>query len=150
MSSEEYLSARLRQAKYDGARPKKLLGHMLKIASILEEATVEEVESIYNMFLKDLALYEFAMGKIQVVADTNVREVAAYKELQGVLAGDMERLQGEIESLKVKVAHERVVRKNKEEYAALAKQVSSSILHLFQIFCTRNPVFAVSACLCPQ
>jgi hypothetical protein len=131
---DEYLQSRLRHCKYDGAngaRPKKLLMHMLKMAGSLEKGTVEECEAAYNMFVKDLALYEFSMGKIQVIADTNMREMDAYKELQDKLAGDMKRLSGEIETLKERVAHERVVRKNKEEYAALAKQVNNTCRSFF-------------------
>ncbi len=47
----------------------------------------------------------------------------AYKELQEELKVEMVKTEQEIEKLKDRVAHERVVRKNKEEYAALAKQV---------------------------
>jgi hypothetical protein len=133
---DEYLQSRLRHCKYDGAngaRPKKLLMHMLKMAGSLEKGTVEECEAAYNLFVKDLALYEFSMGKIQVIADTNMREMDAYKQLQEKLAGDMKRLSGEIETLKERVAHERVVRKNKEEYAALAKQVNMPLFFLSRI-----------------
>lgn len=125
--SDAFLQVRLRQNKFDGAngqRPKKLLSNLLKMGEAMEGGTVEECEAAHNAFMKDLALYEFSMGKIQVVADTNLREVSAYQELQKMLKGDMERLSGEIESLKIRVAKERVVRKNKEEYAALAKQAS--------------------------
>jgi hypothetical protein len=133
--SDDFLQVRLRQNKFDGAngqRPKKLLSNLLKMGEALEGGTVEECEAAHSAFMKDLAVYEFSMGKIQVVADTNLREVQAYQELQKMLKGDMERLTGEIESLKVRVAEERVVRKNKEEYAALAKQarISSSQQHL--------------------
>lgn len=129
--SDGFLQVRLRQNKFDGAngqRPKKLLSNLLKMGETLEGGTVEECEAAHNAFMKDLALYEFSMGKIQVVADTNLREVQAYQELQKMLKGDMERLTGEIDSLKVRVAEERVVRKNKEEYAALAKQARFSFL----------------------
>eukprot|EP00961_Rhodomonas_salina_P184211 2487312-Rhodomonas_salina.2 len=63
--------------------------------------------------------------QIQVVADTSEREVDAYKEVQDKLKEQMVQTEGEIEKLKDRVAHERVVRKNKEEYATLAKQVET-------------------------
>ena len=120
--------ARMRHSKYDGAnglRPKKLLSHILKIVSLLDSGSVDEVESSFQNFMKDAELYKFSMGKIQVVADTSEREVQAYKELQEELKLEMARTEEEIEKLKDRVAHERVVRKNKEEYAVLAKQVET-------------------------
>mmetsp|Transcript_44055 Transcript_44055/g.104331 ORF Transcript_44055/g.104331 Transcript_44055/m.104331 type:complete len:217 (-) Transcript_44055:25-675(-) len=120
--------ARMRHSKYDGAnglRPKKMLSHILKIVSLLENGSTSEVEAAYQLFLKDAELYKFSMGKIQVVADTSEREVDAYKEVQDKLKEQMVQTEGEIEKLKDRVAHERVVRKNKEEYATLAKQVET-------------------------
>jgi hypothetical protein len=60
--------------------------------------------------------------RIQVVVDTSIRECQAHKELQGEVAADMERTAADIAVLKEQVAHERVIRANKEEYAILAKQ----------------------------
>eukprot|EP00286_Rhodomonas_abbreviata_P005539 CAMPEP_0181339126 /NCGR_PEP_ID=MMETSP1101-20121128/29052_1 /TAXON_ID=46948 /ORGANISM="Rhodomonas abbreviata, Strain Caron Lab Isolate" /LENGTH=165 /DNA_ID=CAMNT_0023449999 /DNA_START=199 /DNA_END=696 /DNA_ORIENTATION=- len=57
--------------------------------------------------------------------DTSLREVEAYLELQEELKKEMLRTEEDIVKLKERVAHERVVRKNKEEYAALAKQVET-------------------------
>lgn len=126
MSEARVLGARMRHSKFDGAngaRPRKLLQQILKLASLLEEGTSEEIEAAHKQFLKDLALYEFGMSKIQVVADTSLREVQAYKSLQADLQSEMEKTSAEIEKLKERVAHERIVRKNKEEYTVLAKTV---------------------------
>lgn len=57
-----------------------------------------------------------------MVVDTSIRECQAHKELQGEVAADMERTAADIAVLKEQVAHERVIRANKEEYAILAKQ----------------------------
>lgn len=103
------------------------------------------MDAAYQAFLNNLAVYEFNMGKIQVVADTSARDAQAYGEQQVQLKAEMERTevqadcprrpsavagslragrgQADIAKLKDQVAHERVVRKNKEEYAALASQV---------------------------
>mmetsp|Transcript_27262 Transcript_27262/g.55676 ORF Transcript_27262/g.55676 Transcript_27262/m.55676 type:complete len:220 (+) Transcript_27262:272-931(+) len=125
--SGEYL-ARLRHSKHDGAnggRPKKLLSHILKIVSLLDTGSSEEVDAAYRSFAKEVELFKFSMGKIQIIGDTSLREVEAYLELQEELKKEMLRTEEDIVKLKERVAHERVVRKNKEEYAALAKQVET-------------------------
>ena len=57
-----------------------------------------------------------------MVVDTSIRECHAHKELQAEINADIERTAAEIAVLKDRVAHERVLRANKEEYAILAKQ----------------------------
>jgi hypothetical protein len=146
--TDAQLQTRLRHSKFDGAaggRPKKLLSHVLKLASLMENPdSLAEFEATYTQFLKDMTLFEFNMGRcvlsdapkpgisdfdgarclhrIQVVVDTSHRECQAHKELQAALHKDMERTAAEIELLKDRVAQERVIRANKEECAILAKQ----------------------------
>ena len=57
-----------------------------------------------------------------MVVDTSERECQAHKELQAEVRADIERTAADIAVLKEQVAHERVLRANKEEYAILAKQ----------------------------
>jgi hypothetical protein len=65
--TDAQLQARLRHSKFDGAaggRPKKLLSHVLKMASMMEGTdNLSEFEATYTQFLKDLTLYEFNMGR---------------------------------------------------------------------------------------
>ena len=86
---------------------------------------MEEIDAAYHQMQHDLQVYEFNMKKIQVVVDTSVREVDAYKALREDLRDSMKKTELEISELKERVAHERVVRQNKEEYALLAKQVET-------------------------
>ena len=126
MADADVLGARMRHSRFDGAngmRPRKLLSQLLKIISLLEDGSMEDIDAAHSQFLKELSLYEFSMKKIQVVSDTSVREVEAYKELREELRDSMRKTEKEIGELKDRVAHERVVRQNKEEYAVLAKQV---------------------------
>jgi hypothetical protein len=126
MADADVLGARMRHSRFDGAngmRPRKLLSQLLKMISLLEEGSMEDIDAAHGQFLKELSLYEFSMKKIQVVSDTSVREVEAYKALRDDLRDSMRKTETEIAELKERVAHERVVRKNKEEYAVLAKQV---------------------------
>ena len=71
--TDAQLQARLRHSKFDGAagaRPKKLLSHVLKLASLMEKSEcADEFEATYNKFLSDMTLYEFNMGRIQVCAE---------------------------------------------------------------------------------
>ena len=66
--NDAQLQARLRHSKFDGAaggRPKKLLSHVLKLASMMETTdNIPEFEATYTQFLKDLTLYEFNMGRL--------------------------------------------------------------------------------------
>lgn len=126
MADADVLGARMRHSRFDGAngmRPRKLLSQLLKMISLLEDGSMEDIDAAHSQFLKELSLYEFSMKKIQVVSDTSVREVEAYKELREELRDSMRKTEKEIGELKDRVAHERVVRQNKEEYAVLAKQV---------------------------
>lgn len=126
MADADVLGARMRHSRFDGAngmRPRKLLSQLLKMISLLEEGSMEDIDAAHSQFLKELSLYEFSMKKIQVVSDTSLREVEAYKELREELRNSMRNTEKEIGELKDRVAHERVVRQNKEEYAVLAKQV---------------------------
>ena len=86
---------------------------------------MEEIDAAYAQLTQDLAVYEFTMKKIQIVVDTSGREVEAYKSLRDDLQDSMKRTEKDIAELKDRVAHERVVRQNKEEYAVLAKQVET-------------------------
>ena len=65
--SEAELQAKLRHSKFDGAaggRPKKLLSHVIKLASLMEaQDNLPEFEATYTQFLKDLTLYEYNMGR---------------------------------------------------------------------------------------
>ena len=69
-----------------------------------------------------ICLTFFLFYRIQVVVDTSIRECQSHKELQTDVQRDIERTGAEIAVLKERVAHERVIRANKEEYAILAKQ----------------------------
>ena len=68
--TDAQLQARLRHSKFDGAaggRPKKLLSHVLKMASMMEGSdNIAEFEATYTQFLKDLTLYEFNMGRFSL------------------------------------------------------------------------------------
>jgi len=65
--TDAQLQVRLRHSKFDGAaggRPKKLLSHVLKLASLMDGTdNLPEFEATYTQFLKDLTLYEFNMGR---------------------------------------------------------------------------------------
>ena len=74
-----------------------------------------------------------SVQKIQIVADTAVREVDACKKLRDELHNSMQKTEKDIVELKDRVAHERVVRQHKEEYALLAQKVYFFTLIMFRV-----------------
>ena len=55
------------------------------------------MDAAYQAFLNNLAVYEFNMGKIQVVADTSARDAQAYGEQQVQLKAEMERTEVQVD-----------------------------------------------------
>lgn len=80
---------------------------------------------------------ENSVQKIQIVADTAVREVDAGKKLRDELHKSMQKTEKDIAELKDRVAHERVLRQHKEEYALLAQKVQLLLLLLYFASCAR-------------
>ena len=88
-----------------------------------------------------------SLKKIQIVADTSVREVDAYKKLREDLRDSMRKTESDISELKARVARERVVRQHKEEYALLAQQVTK-FDHRSKTQ-RDNDAIQVCKCMCP-
>jgi hypothetical protein len=142
--SEEVLRQRL-QAKEAALR--NLTKHWLAFAHAIESSTVEECEPLYQALLQEIDAYEFAVRKAEALIDTNVRQVADYDAMQQSVEAEMcavhvlasphppthrrraaarrSSTKADIDRLAVQLEHEKTVRQQKEQYAALAKKINA-------------------------
>ena len=118
---QEVLKARL-LAKEASLRD--LTKRYLQFVNGVEGKSAEECGVLYQGLLKEIARYEFAVSKARSLIETNTRQVADYDQMRQVIEGDMGSTQTDIESLAGQLQEERKVRQQKEQYAALARQIN--------------------------
>ena len=89
-----------------------------------EDQTPEESESAYNQILFTLSQCEFAMEKIQLTVDMYEREKQNYQVLSSEIERRREVAENEIVMYKDQLVDAREVRRNRQEYDALAKIIN--------------------------
>ena len=89
-----------------------------------EDQTAEDSESAYNQILFTLSQCEFAMEKIKLTVDMYEREKDNYKQMSSEIEHRREVAEGEIETYKDQLVDARQVRRNRQEYDALAKIIN--------------------------
>ena len=86
-----------------------------------EGASAEEVEKHKESFLKELALYEFQLGRTAAVTAANEREMASYAEARGEVDDAVARAEADIRALRDALDAARLDRRHKEEYETLRR-----------------------------
>lgn len=108
-----------------GADPpvKRLVKKYLAFCGALtnDASTAEDTEKHKEGFLKELALYEFALGRVAAVTDANAREMASYAEARGEVDDAVSLAEKDIRALRDKLDAARRDRKHKEEYETLRR-----------------------------
>ena len=89
-----------------------------------EEQTPEESESAYNQILFTLSQCEFAMEKIKLTVDMYEREKQNYQRLSSEIERRREEAEREIVTYQDQLVDAREVRRNRQEYDALAKIIN--------------------------
>mmetsp|Transcript_5725 Transcript_5725/g.9927 ORF Transcript_5725/g.9927 Transcript_5725/m.9927 type:complete len:242 (-) Transcript_5725:91-816(-) len=89
-------------------------------SSVTDEMT-DEIEAAKQVLQRELRLHALEMRKLVLVAAAAEAELARYDAAQAQIESDTEACRKEIEELKVKLTHEKRVRRNREEYESLAK-----------------------------
>jgi len=79
--------------------------------------------STHQRMLSFLAQSEFAMTKASLVYEMNTRQMDKYKQLQEEIDENVALAHSEIEKCKKDLAEARLIRKNRQEYDALASIV---------------------------
>jgi len=95
----------------------------LAFANALESSSVEECEALHQALTLELAQYEFTVGRANVLIDTNVRQVSEYDVMQQNVEAEMSSTRADIERLTTVLEQERTTRRQKEQYAALARRI---------------------------
>jgi len=83
-----------------------------------------QCDTVYNEFLKELALYEHRMSKAKVAVETMACETKTFEENENFIQNKIVKTQEQIEKLKVELEHERMEKAHREECVALAKLVN--------------------------
>jgi len=96
----------------------------LAFASAIEKGSVEECQELYQGLLKELASYEFGMGKARSLINTNIQQVADYDQMHRSIEAEMETTREDIKRLAVQLQEERTIREQKEQYAVLSRRIN--------------------------
>lgn len=83
-----------------------------------------EIEVAKAALQRELRLHGLEMRKIGLVAQAAQAELDQYQAASRQIDNDVASTRAEIEQLKIELAHERQVRKNREEYESLAKMAN--------------------------
>ena len=95
----------------------------LSFSNAIENSSLDECEALHKALLFDLAQYEFSVGKVSALVDTNVRQVAEYDRTQQSVEAEMTTTKADIERLTKVLEQERTIRNQKEQYSALARRI---------------------------
>ncbi|XP_022082501.1 THO complex subunit 7 homolog [Acanthaster planci] len=87
------------------------------------DTSEEESVATYQKMLSILAQVEFAMEKTQLIHDMNTKELTNYEELYSEIEQSIKEAHSKISACKLQVQDAKRVRKNRQEYDALAKVI---------------------------
>uniref|UniRef100_A0A2R5LDR6 Putative tho complex 7 protein n=2 Tax=Ornithodoros turicata TaxID=34597 RepID=A0A2R5LDR6_9ACAR len=108
----------------DDRRLNMLLKAFLKWCSSSEE-TEEEQAIVYERMLMTLAQCEFSISKSQQVLEMNQKEMKNYEQLYSEIEVGIANAQKKIMENKQELQKAKSIRKNKQEYDALAKVIAT-------------------------
>ncbi|XP_071960278.1 THO complex subunit 7 homolog [Antedon mediterranea] len=83
----------------------------------------EECSSTYQKMLSTLAQIEFTMEKTHLIHDMNIKEMASYEQIYSNIESEMEEAKDAISTSKEELKKAKRVRRNRQEYDALAKVI---------------------------
>merc|ERR1711962_1243863 len=106
----------------DDKRISNLLKSFIKWASASESK--EESERTFEKLQSQLAAVEFNFAKANLVYGMNVKENDNYEELYAKIDEDLKNAVVKIEDCKKELEKAKVIRKNRQEYDALAKIIN--------------------------
>ena len=124
-----------------GADPpvKKLVKRYLAACQAARDgAGAEEAEKHGEAFLKELALYEFQLGRVAAVRSANAREMESYADARADVDDEVARARGDTRELRAHLDSARLDRQHKEEYEALRR------------LCARLPARATTEAACAR
>ncbi|XP_006815989.1 uncharacterized protein LOC102807610 [Saccoglossus kowalevskii] len=109
----------------DGGGDDRRISNLLKtfIKWCHSSGTDEECTATYQRMLSTLTQCEFSMEKTKMVYDMNLREMAKYEQIYKDIEKAISDAHHTISSSKSELQHAKRVRKNRQEYDALAKVI---------------------------
>lgn len=81
----------------------------------------EKLKSLGNELIRELKLHDLEMKKMDLGVKAAEAELANYDSIREQTKGSIVKARGEIDDLRAALEHEIKVRKNRQEYEALAK-----------------------------
>jgi len=84
----------------------------------------EECEKAYELFLKELALYQHSITKTKIAISTMKKETGTYESSRKQIQERIAKTKEDIQELKIKLSHEQKQRAHREEAMALAKLIN--------------------------
>merc|ERR1712087_401452 len=103
---------------------KSLSKRYLIFAAAIEKDSVGRCEQLHADMLKELAAYEFGITKARSLIDTNTEQVAEYDLMNRLIEEESKAAEEDIRELAAQLKRERELRAQREQYAALAKQIN--------------------------
>jgi THO complex subunit 7 len=89
------------------------------------EIETENVESLYDQMVASLSHAEFGLLRNQFILDMNKMEQDNYDELYKRIDGEIEKAKRKIVESKLELQEARKIRKNRQEYDMLARQIQN-------------------------
>jgi len=86
-----------------------------------DDVIVLKLKSVGNELIRELKLHDLEMKKMDLGAKAAEAELANYDSIREQTQGSIVKARGEIDDLRAALEHEAKVRKNRQEYEALAK-----------------------------
>ncbi len=100
---------------------KKYVAYVNALAQDDGDGDGTEAERAREAWLKEIALYEFNMGRYRAVASANAREMEQYASASAAVDGEVRGTKDEIAALKADLDGARLDRQHQEEYEALRR-----------------------------
>lgn len=127
MATEEEIIRRRLLFDGDGTGDDKRLTTTLKMVVKwgMLECDEDERQPTYQRIMSQLSQCEYAIAKHHLAYEMNVAERHNYENLYGRIESQIEETRAEISTCKLELQRARVVRKNKQEYEALARVIET-------------------------
>jgi THO complex subunit 7 len=90
-----------------------------------ETETIENAETLYEQMIASLSHAEFGLLRNQFILDMNKMEQDNYDELYKRIDGEIEKAKKKILDSKLELQEARKIRKNRQEYDMLARQIQN-------------------------
>ncbi|XP_077983819.1 THO complex subunit 7 homolog [Glandiceps talaboti] len=109
----------------DGGGDDRRISNLLKTFTkwCQSSGSEEECTGTYKRMLSTLAQCEFSMAKTQMVYDMNLKEMTKYEQIYKDIEKAITEAHDKIAASKVELQEAKRIRKNRQEYDALAKVI---------------------------